>query len=136
MAAWQTDFSLQPELRALPEDFRAQLDALLPRGRTWHEWQEAWGAEDGNRVEVWHDPRGATEVVIRVDLRELDPAWLEQLLAFARHVRRELWTPDGRVFGANLGELTLVLRGSPAWRFVREPEAYLRRVRLGGYKDA
>jgi hypothetical protein len=136
MATWQADFSLQPDLRALPDDYRARLDTLLPRGKTWHQLQEGWGAEDGNRIDVWHDPRGATEVVVRIDLRGVDSEWLERLLAFARGIGRELWTPDGRVVGGSLGELALVLLGSPAWRFVEDPEAFLRRVRIGGYEDA
>ncbi len=30
MAAWQADFTLEPDLRPLPQDFREQLDELLP----------------------------------------------------------------------------------------------------------
>ena len=135
MATWQADFALEPDLRALPPDFRERLDQLLPRGQPWSEAQETWGQEDGTRIDVWHDPRGATEVVLRVDLRNLDPEWLERVLAFTRAIGRRVQTLDGRVVG-DLGEFTLVLRGSPAWRFVQDPQAHLRRVRLGGHEDA
>ena len=90
--------------------------------------------EDGTRIDVWHDPRGATEVVLRVDLRALNAPWLERVLAFARHVGRKVQTPDGRVLG-DVGEFTLALRGSPAWRFVQDPEGYLGRVRVSGHED-
>jgi hypothetical protein len=136
MAAWQADFTLEPDLRALPADFRDRLDQLLPRGKAWSKLQETWGAEDGTRIDVWHDPRGATEVVLRVDVRSLDATWLERVLAFAHEVGRKVQTPDGRVIGGDLGEFMLALRGTPAWRFVQDPEAYLRRVRLGGHEDA
>ena len=134
MAAWQADFTLDPDMRALPAGFREHLDRLLPRGRPWSERQEAWGEEDGTRIDVWHDPRGATEVVLRIDLRRLDPAWLEGVLGFARYAGRRVQTGEGRVV-SDLGEFTLVLRGSPAWRFVQDPQAYLRRIRLGGHED-
>ena len=136
MATWQADFDLEPDLSPLPSDFRARLDLLLPPGRTWSEHQEAWGAEDSDRIEVWHDPRGAVEIRCRIDARKLDPSWLERFLEFVRYAGRRLQTPDGRVVDATLGELTLFLRGSPAWRFVADPKAYLHRLRVGGVEDA
>jgi hypothetical protein len=135
MAAWQADFRLEPDLRALPADFREHLDRLLPRGDPWSDVQETWGREDETRIDVWHDPRGATEVVVRVDLRRRDPDWLERVLGFARYVGRQVQTGEGRVVG-DLGDFTLELRGSPAWRFVEDPHPYLQRVRLGGHEDA
>ncbi len=135
MAAWQADFTLEPDLTPLPADFCEQLDRLLPRGRAWSAYQESWGAEDSDCIDVWPDPQGTTEVRCRIDVRKLDPAWLERFVAFMRHTHRRLETPDGRGVGSDLGELTLVLRGSPAWRFVEDPEAYVRRIRLGSYED-
>ena len=135
MAAWQADFTLQPEFMALPANYRGRLDALLPRSQGWAAEMEAWGDEDGNRIAVWHDPRGAVEITVRIDVRSLDAGWLERLLEFVLVTRRVLQTPDGRDVDSSLGSLMLVLRGSPAWRFVEDPEAYLRRVSLGDYRD-
>ena len=136
MAAWQSEFALEPDLKKLPDDYREHLDRLLPRGKTWANEQEAWGEEDANRIDVWHDPRSAAEVRCRIDLRRLDPDWLAKLCAFVQHTARHFQTPDGRVIEPNVGDLSLALRGSPAWRFVADPDAYLRRIKLGGVEDA
>lgn len=136
MATWQADFTLEPDLLALPDDFRDHLDLVLPRGRVWSEYQEAWGLEDSDRIDVFHDPRGAVEIRCRIDARKLDPIWLEQLLAFVRHIGRRLQHADGRPIRADLSELSLFLQASPAWRFVDDLEAYLRRITIGGLPDA
>jgi hypothetical protein len=54
-----------------------------------------------------------------------------------RALGRELWPvwSDGPPVG-DPGEFALALRGSPAFRFVADPEAFLQRVSLGGHEDA
>jgi hypothetical protein len=96
MAAWETDFALEPDLLPLAPGYVERLDDLLPRGRAWSNYQEAWGEEDSDRIDVWKDPRGATEVRCRLDARKLDPAWVTRFLDFVRWTGRHLHTPDGR----------------------------------------
>jgi len=47
---------------------------------------------------------------------------------------RPVWS-GGPVTG-DPTELALALRGSPAFRFVEDPDAFLRRVTIGGHEDA
>jgi hypothetical protein len=138
MATWQADFELRPDSAPLPPDFRARLDALLPRGRSWHERLEVWGEEDGHRIDVWPESDGSGEARLRVDMRALDVAWAERTLDVVHGLGRELWTlwTTGGQRLSDPGELALALRGSPAWRFVEDPQAFLRRVQLGSHEDA
>jgi hypothetical protein len=138
MAAWQADFELRPDDAALPPDFRERLDALLPRGRSWSADLETWGEETGTRIDVWPgvDQRGG-EAMLRVDMRAYDHAWIARAFDEVRALGRALWPvwSDGPVIG-DPGELARALRGSPAFRFVEDPDAFLRRVSLGGHEDA
>jgi len=138
MAAWQADFDLRPDNAPLPADFRERLDALLPRAKSWSPELEMWGSESGNRIDIWptRDSSGG-EAMLRFDLREYDPRWGAQVLAVVHGIGRALWPvwSDGPVI-RDAGELTFALRGSPAFRFVEDPEAFLRRVSLGGREDA
>ena len=61
----------------LPESYRAILDACLPRYKHWHCGTLAWGDDDGNVVAVMTNNEKIEEVFIRVDVRDLDPSFLE-----------------------------------------------------------
>jgi hypothetical protein len=138
MAAWQADFELRPEDAALPADFRERLDALLPRARSWRPDLEIWGEESGNRIDVWPaTDRSGGEAILRVDMRAYDHAWATRVFGEVLALGRALWPvwSDGPTIG-DPGELALALRGSPAFRFVEDPDAFLRRVSLGGHEDA
>jgi hypothetical protein len=75
--------------------------------------------------------------MLRIDMRAYDHAWGTRAFAELRVLGRELWPvwSDGPFIG-DPGELALALRGSPAFRFVEDPHAFLQRVRLGGHEDA
>jgi hypothetical protein len=138
MAAWQADFELRPDEAPLPPDYRTRLDALLPPARSWAPGLEMWGEEDGNRIDVW-PAAGANggEAMLRIDLRAYDPDWGARALDTIRALGRDLW-PVWRDEApiSDPAELALVLSGSPAFRFVENPDAFLRRVRIGGHEDA
>jgi hypothetical protein len=138
MAAWQADFELRPTDAILPVDFRQRLDLLLPRGRSWSRDLETWGEETGNRIDVWLAPDGrGGEAMLRVDMRAYDHAWCTRVFAEVRALGRGFWPvwSDGPMVG-NPVELGHALRGSPAFRFVEDPHAFLRRASLGGHEDA
>ena len=138
MATWQADFELRPAEAPLPRDFRERLDALLPRSKSWSPDLETWGDETGTRIDVWPaaDRRGG-EAMLRMDMRNYDFDWASRAFGVIRALGREFWPvwSDGPVVD-DPGELALALRGSPAFRFVEDPEAFLRRVHLGGHADA
>jgi hypothetical protein len=138
MAAWQADFELRPDDRPLPPDYRARLSALLPAGTSWTPELEMWGEEDGNRIDVWPAPRAdGGDALLRIDMRSYDPAWAARALTTIRDLGRDLWPAwHDAAPVRDPEELELVLRGSPAFRFVEDPEAFLRRVSLGGHEDA
>ena len=74
--------------------------------------------------------------MLRVDLRAYDHGWGTRAFTALRAPGRELspvWSGDQPV---DPRDFAFALRQSPAWRFVEEPEAFLRRVSIGGYGDA
>jgi len=91
---------------------------------------EVWGTEDGDRIDVSTYEDGSVEVFARFDLRHSQPTHHEQFLAFVRGV-------DGRLHVADTkAEVTLTpeafqrtLAESRAADFVRDPAAYLRRLK-------
>ena len=135
MAAWQTDFTLVSPAGALSSDYRARLDEVLPRGSSWSDDIEQWGTEDGHRIDVSRDDEGKVEVFARFDMRAPDLELWGRFLGFVRAEGLEMRDSFGRPVAATFGEFALALRGSPAFRFVENPQAFLRRHRLGGLDD-
>ena len=135
MAAWQTDFTLVSPTGTLSPAYRARLDAVLPRGRSWSDEIEQWGTEDGHRIDVSREDDGTVEVFARFDMRATDLEFWEPFLGFVRAEHLEMRDAFGRPVAATFGEFALALRGSPAFRFVENPEMFLRRLRLGGLED-
>jgi hypothetical protein len=137
MAAWQADFELLPDDIPLPTGYRARLDGLLPRGRSWAPDLERWGDETGHRIDVWRAGDGSASALLRVDMRHCDPAWIERVFLVVRSLGRQLgpvWS-EGSHAPSDPGELALVLEGSPAFRFVADPQAFIRRLRVGRDED-
>jgi hypothetical protein len=135
MAVWQSDFYIIPTGHWLP-DYRERLDTLAPRGSSWSQAIETWGTEDGNRVDVYLVDGIPSDGVVRLDLRNWDEAFTAGVLALLHEQRFGLEDPTGRWVEPVLGEVALSARGSPAFRFVEDPEQFLRRLRLGGLDDA
>ena len=148
MAAWQADFHLVPKRAlaaapspltaavldatawwagaSLPADYRERLAAAAPPARSASPDVEAWGAEEGNRVEVRSEGGRVADARAWVDVRRPDAKFAAGLLTFARAADAVLVRADGRVTEPTAGGFGLALRGSAAWRFVED------RVRASG----
>ena len=128
MATWQADFHvLVPG--ALPTDYRERLAGLLPTCKSWREGLEIWGTDDGDRIDVSHEPDEPPEVFVRFDLRRWNPELYRRFVAFARDIGGELRTADGTVNGTEVPlrteDLERTLRSSDAARFVADPVGFL-----------
>ena len=161
MAAWQCDFHLVPrrELhepgRAAPEaiaaarardtrwwrrvdlppDLLALAAAAAPPAPSWSDRLRTFGREDGHRIDVWAEGARTVSVLVRFDLRLRDRRFLDAVVALARRADACLVRADGLVVPADAAALGEALATSAAARFVADPEAYRRRVRLGGPAD-
>jgi hypothetical protein len=121
MATWQADFKLVfPQ--ALARDHRQQLSVILSPGKSWSSDLETWGAEDSHRIDIWHRNGEPQEGTMRLDLRSPDPLLFERILSWVRGNGVELQDETGRKVEPNIGELSLALRGSKAFRFVENPD--------------
>jgi hypothetical protein len=145
MAAWQVDFSIVPRralargdaarlrpstgvdwwsAEALPADYAGKLAAVVSPSSSSNADVQAWGPDDGNRVEVWSVNGRATMVMARVDVRRLDARFGAMLLQFARTADAVLIRGDGLVVEPQVGAFGAALRGSAAWRFANDPAAH------------
>jgi hypothetical protein len=150
MAAWQYDFYLVPPLAGsialardrvlearLPAGYTARLTDLLPRAGSWHADLGLWGAEDGHCIQVWRVDHERSTVMVRVDVRAAFTTFLAGVLEFAAGAHLVPLQVEGHgPVPPDLDWLSEIIRASRAARYVADPAAYLRRVKVGGREDA
>ncbi|MCI0356394.1 MAG: hypothetical protein L0099_15355 [Acidobacteria bacterium] len=150
MATWQCDFYIIPRalapaweeawVSAHPAgDWAAALDRFLPRAESWHPALQVWGTDDGHRVDAWLRQGHLASLLVRIDTRTTDAnfsTFCQQMVELA-HICGDtvLVSPAGLVVEAQAEDLVEAVCASAARRYVSDPEAFLRRVQLGGPED-
>jgi hypothetical protein len=152
MALWQYDIHLLPKQRvhqllgsiphqldretldsanwwnsvATVEDCESTLSRFTQRRQTWDSTLSAWGSEDGNRIDLYLVDGAVAECFARLDVRSFDEDFLEGVLGFARRFDCLLVTPRLTLINPTQEALWQELRRSDAWRYVEDPESFLR----------
>jgi hypothetical protein len=134
VAVWQATFQLIPT-RGFPVGYHALLDAIAPRIRSWSRDIEWWGSEDGDRIDLLLQGGFPTEGLVRVDLRDPDPDFIDDVLRFAASAGLRLRDEYDREIEPALEEFMVALRASAAARFVEDPIRYMDRLRDEGRED-
>ena len=145
MAVWHVEFAIVPRrtLAAIPRvavaqvmdtdwwstdrfpaAYSKQLAAIASPGSLSTAELQTWGAEDGNRVEVWSENGKPVRMCARVDVRRLDTRFSALLLQFVRAAGAVLVRRDGLVVEPLVGAFGAALRSSEAWRYANDPAAY------------
>jgi hypothetical protein len=109
---------------------------MLPRCRDLGLGATTWGTEDGLRIDLIYDHGCVLEGLLRLDLRAWDSAVIGRLLGHLHTWGARLVMGQNAPIEPLIGEVALSCRGSPAFRFVEDPERFLRRLSLGGLEDA
>jgi hypothetical protein len=158
MALWQADFYLAPQAAVisrggevtseeacetawwegawLSADYRERLQRFTAPRASWSESLEAWGEEEGSRIDIWRERGHIHQVLIRVDLRAPDLGFISGVLEFATANECVLVRSDGWITEPGLDAFVKALAGSPAFRFVENPRRFLSRLAVGGIDDA
>lgn len=131
MAIWQADFEIIPSADGLPPDYAVRLARILPPARSWNQDLEMFGREDGHRIDVWSENGRPVEITMRIDMRYPDQQLFEQLLNFVNESGCELHTENEDRVGTELLAFLEALRSSPAFRFVNDPNGFIRRIGTG-----
>ena len=110
----------------LPADYDALIASFLPPRSSWHVDLRSWGEEDGNRIDVYFENGCVVEVLVRVDARVLDQAFLSHLAELANRCSCLLVTSEMEVLPPLTGELAAAVQDSAARKFVIDPEDFFR----------
>jgi hypothetical protein len=134
MATWQASFAVKLPGRRMPAGYRDLLRKVLEEGRSWSGDLEVWGTEAGDRIDVWHPGADEHEVLARFDMRTWDAQLYLRFIEFVRIVNGTIQVAPGDQdmpeVAPTIEAFEAALRASDAFRFVSNPEAYLRRLPL------
>ena len=150
MAAWQFDLEIVPRGLATvpiqepwadlepPPNWEELVAGVLSPGRSWDPVHlRTWGTEDEHRLDVWVEDGRLRSILARIDARQSDcDSICLRIAQLAQALGGTFRTPAGLIVEPSSGSLAEALEGSAAARFVRDPDLFFRRLRLGGHEDA
>lgn len=108
-----------------PADYDKAIARFLPPADSWSKNIKCWGAEDGNVVEIVMNKGRVVEINVRVDVRALQPDFLEELIGFAKQCDCLILCEDLSIIKPYVSVLLSKIKASAAWRFVANPERFL-----------
>ncbi len=113
-------------MRTDAERFLLGLDGLLPRTKGWHPDQVVWGDEQADDIQLWREGSRVASLAARFDLRHRNLRLISGLVAFAKEHGLSLVVPEHwRNVGTDMSSLMLLLEGSGAAGYVRDPRRFL-----------
>jgi hypothetical protein len=98
---------------------------LLPPTQSWSPDLVQFGAEEGTRADVWVDHDRIDSILVRIDARELNSAFLIRLADLGREGDFIFVSETGEVLPPNARRFFNALAKSNAARFVDDPEGFL-----------
>lgn len=99
---------------------------LLSKSTSWSEDLKRWGEEDGNRIDVLMGFGKVESIFVRIDVRVIAYGFLMGLIDIASKNGWLFLTQDGFLLPASMTRLLSAIQKSDSFRFVSDPEAFLR----------
>jgi hypothetical protein len=117
------------------EEIQRTANEVLGRGPTWSSEVDIWGDESSTCLQMSREGNRIIEVLFRIDLRSIQKAGLTRLLDAFQRARVLLVGENGQQYEPALPAVRDALKASTAWRYVRDPRAFLASLRESGGSD-
>ena len=112
-------------------DYEAYISLFLKESQPWSKDIRAWGDEQGDYISVMSDSGHVLEVEARIDVRQLNKVFIENLCRFASTCDCLLLTEDSILVEADFNLLLHQIGQSKAYAFVSDPVGFLDKIRTG-----
>jgi hypothetical protein len=125
-ARYQDDLAAVAPEFVLPADYAAAVARLLPPAKGWSPEMELWGDEKSDDICIWRDAGKLSSIGVRIDVRKLDDALLEGVLALAESWDCTLVERRYRkVCPMGVRDFRALICGHPHRRAMKDPKAWL-----------
>jgi hypothetical protein len=115
----------------IQESAKQALSGLLSQTNSWSLDIQTWGEEDGNRVDLVFDNERLQDFFVRIDVRDSSHAFILGLLRMAKDLGLLMVTQDRIIIRPDFTGLMEAIRGSGCFRFVSNPEQFMRSIKEG-----
>ena len=105
-----------------------RLGPLLPEAKSWDAKLRMWGDAKTDDIQIWFDDDRVESVQFRLNAHGTSPALVEGICAIARDLGCVLASQEGAIIQPTSEALSRMLSQSPATKFVRDPQGYLKGV--------
>lgn len=129
MAIWQADYTVEAPSSGFPADLEDRLARIAAPMESWSRELRLFGVGDGHRIDLWRTPGSAPEVTFRIDLRSDDLRVARALVQLIADIGARIRDEAGDDVPPEWGAMQASLRRSRAYRFVKDPRAYLSQLR-------
>lgn len=110
---------------SFPADYPRLIGAFLAPGVSADPDRETWGAEEGNRIDVWRAGGQVRAAIVYVDVRKLDSTFGAAVLIFLRAADAILIRRDGLIVEPTIAGYSAALRSSSAWQHASDPYTWI-----------
>ena len=111
-----------------PQDVSERIDMVLKRGSSWSRDILMWGTEDGNRINLCVKENVISELLVRLDLRDISRIVVNEIVRLAADLNCIFCTSDWKLIEPVVGPLVEAIAKSDAARFVAGPAEFLEKL--------
>jgi len=110
------------------KDVVDRIDIVLKRKESWSKDILMWGAEDSNRIDLCVTENVVSELLIRLDLRDISRSFLDEIVNLARDLSCVFCTDDWKIIDTDVELVIESLATSDAAHYVAGPEGFLEKL--------
>ena len=136
MAIWQVPIFLVKEeniLKCSEKHFFESLDGIkriLPEEKSWSESIRQFGNIGSTCLEIFYNDLGEDEIKLRLDLRNITKAHLQEIIRFANENELKL-NYENELYEATMTNFKVIIKNSVAYKFVSNPKEFFDPQRCG-----
>jgi len=108
------------------------MEAIFPKGESWHADLHTWGDEERSDIQIWYKNNRLESIAVRLDLREKYESLLSKVAYLASKLDCVVFIPESKsIIEPNVFALGKAATESNAAKFVKDPEGFLRSIGSG-----
>ena len=101
----------------------------------WRSKTRMWGDPEGDRIDVLMENGMISEIFFRIDVRNISVVFLSKIVKFARANSLVLLTSADQILEPSVNLLMNTIKRSNAFRFVLDPQDFLKKLNQNSADD-
>ena len=119
----------------IPRESLLELIEGMPDIKSWDKESKIWGDMEGDRVDVLMASDKIKEIFVRIDVRIISLIFLSKIIKIARTNSLVLLTSADQILEPSVKLLMNAIKRSGAFRFVLDPQDFLRKLNQSSSGD-